>query len=136
LSLPNPNVFIIHKNSDLNSLLAGTFWLKGFEPFKFSNGYEGLTKYRTMGGKVDAIVVELEIALDNDLLLIANMKRINPNTKVLVVAGYEDSKNNKLYEYGTDEIVLVPTSPTDISDKILLMISKRNVLESPTKDLV
>jgi hypothetical protein len=78
-------VFIIHKSNDVNSLLAGTFWIKGFEPFKFTNGYEGLTRYREMDGKVDAIVVEHEIALDNDLLLITNIKRINPNTQVLVV---------------------------------------------------
>ena len=59
MSFQTHTVFILYKNQDVNTLLAGTFWLKGFEPFKFSNGYEGLTKYRTMGGKVDAIVVEL-----------------------------------------------------------------------------
>lgn len=136
MSLQNPNVFIIDKSNDVNSLLAGTFWIKGFEPFKFTNGYEGLARYRGMDGKVDAIVVEHETALDNDLLLITNIKRINPNTQVLVIAEYEDSKKNLLYEYGTDEFVLVPTSPTDISDKILLMISKRNILEKATNDLV
>ena len=41
-----------------------------------------------------------------------------------------------MYEYGTNEILLMPVSPTDISDKILLLISKRNLLEKPRNDLV
>jgi DNA-binding response OmpR family regulator len=129
-------VFIIHKNPDVNLLLAGIFWLKGFESFKFTNGKESLDRFREMDGKVDAIIVDHEIALDNNLLLIVNMKRINPNTKVLVIAEYEESKKIKLYEYGTDEIVLIPTSPTDISDKILLLISKHNLIDESTNDLV
>ena len=40
-----------------------------------------------------------------------------------------------MYEYGTNEILLMPVSPTDISDKILLLISKRNLLEKPGNDL-
>ena len=72
-------------------------------------------------------------------MLIANIKRINLNTKDLVIASEEDEESkkiNNIYEYGADEIVLIPSSPTDISDKILLMVSQRNILENPTNDLV
>jgi DNA-binding response OmpR family regulator len=138
MSFQKPNVFIIYKNEDVNTLLAGIFWLKGFEPFKFIDGNESLKRFREIDGKVDAVVTSYEIALDNDLMLIVNIKRINPNTKVLVIASEEEeeSKRTSMYEYGADEIVLIPLSPTDISDKILLMVSKRNLLENPTNDLV
>jgi hypothetical protein len=56
LSFPSPNVFIVYKNDDVNSLLAGTFWLKGFEPFKFSDGKDCLTRFRELDGKDDAVV--------------------------------------------------------------------------------
>jgi DNA-binding NtrC family response regulator len=137
LSFYNSNVFIIYKNDDVNSLLAGTFWLKGVQPFKFSDGKEGLKKFRELDGKVDAVVVSHCIALDNDLLLIVNIKRINPNTKVLVIAEDEESRknNNTIDEYGADEIVSLPLNYKDISDKLLLLISKRN-LERPTNELV
>ena len=55
-----PNVFIIHKKDDVNSLLAGTFWLKGFEPFKFSDGKECLKRFRELDGKIDAVVTSHE----------------------------------------------------------------------------
>jgi DNA-binding NtrC family response regulator len=134
-----PNVFIIYKDEDVNSLLAGIFWLKGFEPFKFVDGKECLKRFKELDGKVDAVVISYEIALDHDLMLIANIKRINLNTIVLVIASEEDEESkkiNNIYEYGADEIVLIPSSPTDISDKILLMVSQRNILENPTNDLV
>ena len=133
LSFQSPNVFIILKNDNVNSLLAGTFWLKGFEPFKFTDGSESLKKFRELDGRIDAVVLSHEIALDNDLMLIVNIKRINPNTKVLVIVDNEEEsiKNNDImYEYGADKIVSMPLSDTDISDKILLMISKRNILET------
>jgi DNA-binding response OmpR family regulator len=137
MSFQKPNVFIIDKNEDVNSLLAGTFWLKGFEPFKFIDGKESLKRFREMEGKVDAVVLSHEIVLDNDLMLIVNIKRINPNTKVLVIAEEEEeSKKIKMDEYGADEIILIPLSPTDISDKILLMVSNRNLFENQTNDLV
>lgn len=127
-------MFIIHKNNDINSLLAGTFWLKGFQPFKFTEGKEGLKRFREWDGKVDAVVISQEIALDNDIMLIVNIKRINPDTKVIVISEKELEKTN-LYEYGADEIVLIPSSPTDISDKILLLISRHNV-QNQKNDLV
>jgi DNA-binding response OmpR family regulator len=132
----SPNVFIVYKNDDINSLLAGIFSLKGFKPFKFSDGKECLKRFRELDGKVDAVVVSHEIAMNNDLLLIVNMKRINPNNKVLVIAEYEESKKTDLYEYGVDKIVLMPLSPKDIVDKIFLMVAKHNLLEKPTNDLV
>jgi len=129
LSFQKPNVFIVYTNNDdINTVLAGTFWLKGFEPFKFTNGKECLKRFREMDGNVDAIVINQEIALDNDLMLIVNIKRINPDTKIFVIAE-EESDKTIMYEYGADEVALIPLSPTDVSDKLLLLISKSKLLQ-------
>ena len=129
-----PNVFIVY-NKDINALLAGTLWLKGLEPFKFTNGNECLKKFREIDGNVDAVVINQEIALDNDLMLIVNIKRINPNSKIFVIAEEEELDKTKIYEYGADEIALMPLSPIDVTDKLLLLISKSKLLEKPN-DLV
>ena len=131
MSFQNPNVFIVYNNNDdINAILAGIFWLKGFEPFKFTNGQECLKRFREMDGNVDAIVINQEIALDNDLMLIVNIKRINPDTKVFVIAEEEEeSDKTKMYEYGADGVVSIPLNPKDVSDKLLLLISKGKRLE-------
>ena len=135
MSFQKPNVFIVYTNNDdINTVLAGTFWLKGFEPFKFTNGKECLKRFREMDGNVDAVVINQEIVLDNDLMLIVNIKRINPDTKIFVIA-QEESDKTIMYEYGADEVALIPLSPTDVSDKLLLLISKSKLLQRQ-KDLV
>ena len=129
MSFQKPNIFIVYNNNDdINAILAGIFWLKGFEPFKFTNGKECLKRFREMDGNVDAVVINQEIVLDNDLMLIVNIKRINPDTKIFVIAK-EESDKTKMYEYGADEISLTPISPIDIIDKLILLISKSKGLE-------
>ena len=129
MSFQKPNVFIIYNNNDdINAILAGIFWLKGFEPFKFTNGKECLKRFREMDGNVDAVVINQEIVLDNDLMLIVNIKRINPHTKIFVIAE-EESDKTKMYEYGADGVASMPLSPKDVSDKLLLLISKGKLLE-------
>jgi DNA-binding NtrC family response regulator len=129
LSFQKPNVFIVYNNNDnINTVLAGTFWLKGFEPFKFTNGKECLKRFREMDGNVDVVLTNQEIALDNDLMLIVNIKRINPDAKIFVIAE-EESDKTMMYEYGVDEVALMPLSLTDISDKLLLLISKSKLLQ-------
>jgi DNA-binding response OmpR family regulator len=129
LSFQKPNVFIVYNNNDdINAILAGIFWLKGFEPFKFTNGKECLKRFREMDGNVDAVVINQEIVLDNDLMLIVNIKRINPHTKIFVIAE-EESDKTKMYEYGADGVASMPLSPKDVSDKLLLLISKSKILQ-------
>jgi len=129
LSFQKPNVFIVYNNNDdINAILAGIFWLKGFEPFKFTNGKECLKRFREMDGNVDAVVINQEIVLDNDLMLIVNIKRINPHTKIFVIAE-EESDKTKMYEYGADGVASMPLNPEDVSDKLLLLISKGKLLE-------
>ena len=129
MSFQKPNVFIVYNNNDdINAILAGIFWLKGFEPFKFTNGKECLKRFREMDGNVDAVVINQEIVLDNDLMLIVNIKRINPHTKIFVIAE-EESDKTKMYEYGADGVASMPLNPEDVSDKLLLLISKSKLLE-------
>lgn len=110
--------------------------VKGFEPSKFTNGGQCLKRFKEIDGNVNAVVINQEIALDTDLMLIVNIKRINPGTKIFVIAE-EESDKTKMYEYGADEVALMPLSlsPKDVSDKLLLLISKGNKLPD-TNDLV
>ncbi len=128
MSVQKPTVFIVDNNEDISALLAGIFWLKGFESSKFTDGKECLKRFREIDGHIDALVINQEITLDNDLMLIVNVKRINPNTKILVIKD-EESDETKMYEYGADEVALMPLSPIDVTDKLILLISKSKGLE-------
>ena len=49
-------------------------------------------RFQRNAREVDSVVTSNKIALDNDLILVANIKRINPTTKVLVIEDEESDK--------------------------------------------
>jgi DNA-binding response OmpR family regulator len=129
MALAKPIVFIVQENNNANLILTGTLWLKGCEPFKFTNGKECLEKLNEMKGKVDVVLIGGDIACDRNLMLIVNIKKINNNTKVLVIAD-EDSDKTRILGYGADEFTLKPTSPENVADKVLMLISRESVMEN------
>ena len=129
--MPNskPRVFIIQENQDANLVLTGILWLKGCEPFKFTNGKECLEKLNEMEGKVDVVIIGGSIACDRNLMLIVNIKKINMDIKVLVIAE-EDSDKTRILGYGADEFTLKPMSPENVGDKVLMLLSREAVMEN------
>ena len=124
-----PRIFIIQDNNDANSVLTGMLWLKGCEPLKFTNGKECLEKLNEMEGKVDVVIIGGNIASDRNLMLIINIKKINMNTKILVIAD-EDSDKTRILGYGADEFTLKPMSPENVADKVLMLLSREAVMEN------
>lgn len=129
MPISKPRVFILQENEDANLVLTGMLWLKGCEPFKFTNGKECLEKLNEMEGKVDVVIIDGNIACDRNLMLIVNIKKINMNTKVLVIAD-EDSDKTRILGYGADEFTLKPMSPENVGDKVLMLLSREAVMEN------
>ena len=129
MAISKPRVFIIQENDDANILLNGLLWLKGCESHKFTNGKECLEKIRQFEGNVDVVIIGGNIASDRSLTLIINIKKINNNTKVLVIAD-EDSDKTRILGYGADEFGLKPMSPENIADKVLMLMSRETVMEN------
>ncbi|MGE0242743.1 MAG: response regulator [Nitrososphaeraceae archaeon] len=129
MPISKPRVFIIQDNNDANSVLTGMLWLKGCEPLKFTNGNECLEKLNEMEGKVDVVIIGGNLACDRNLMLIINIKKINMNTKVLVIAD-EDSDKTRILGYGADEFTLKPMSPENVADKVLMLLSREAVMEN------
>jgi DNA-binding response OmpR family regulator len=129
VALSKPRIFIVQENEDANLVLTGMLWLKGCEPYKFTNGNECLEKLYEMEGKVDVLIIGGSIACDRNLMLIVNIKKINMDTKVLVIAE-EDSEKTRILGYGADEFGVKPMSPENVADKVLMLLSREAVMEN------
>jgi DNA-binding NtrC family response regulator len=129
MAIAKPRVFIVQENDDANVLLNGLLWLKGCESHKFTEGKECLEKIQEREGKVDVVIIGGDIASDRNLTLIINIKKINSNTKVLVIAD-EDSNKTRILGYGADEFGLKPMSPENIAEKVLMLMSRETVMEN------
>jgi DNA-binding response OmpR family regulator len=61
-------------------------------------------------------------------MFIVNIKKINPQIKVLVIAD-EDSDKTRILGYGADEFSLKPISPENVADKLFMLISRDTVMQ-------
>jgi DNA-binding NtrC family response regulator len=118
-------VIIVSEETDVNTVLSGVLRLKGLLCYKTTTAEECLNKVKEFEGKIEVVVMEDEIAADRPAMLIVNIKKINPNIKILVIA-HEDSNKTRVLDYGADEFALKPMSPENIADKVFNLIASTN----------
>jgi len=128
MALIKPRIFIVQDDDDANTVLSGILWLKGAEAFKVTRTEEGIKKIKEVEGKVEVVIIGGNIAADRNLMFIVNIKKINPQIKVLVIAD-EDSDKTRILGYGADEFSLKPISPENVADKLFMLISRDTVME-------
>ena len=128
MALIKPRIFIVQDDDDANTVLSGILWLKGAEAFKVTRTEECIKKIKEVEGKVEVVILGGNIAADRNLMFIVNIKKINPNIKVLVIAD-EDSDKTRILGYGADEFSLKPISPENVADKLFMLISRDTVMQ-------
>jgi len=128
MALIKPRIFIVQDDYDANTVLSGILWLKGAEPFKVTRTEECIKKIKEVEGKVEVVIIGGNIAADRNLMFIVNIKKINPQIKVLVIAD-EDSDKTRILGYGADEFSLKPISPENVADKLFMLISRDTVMQ-------
>jgi DNA-binding response OmpR family regulator len=118
-------IIIADDDKDVNSLLAATFLLKGYEVYKTYSAEECLIKLNELDGKVDVMTLNGNFASDRGAMVIVKAKRINLDIKILAIAENESEKTRVL-DYGADGFTTKPISTETIVDKVsaLLTIGK------------
>lgn len=120
-------IIIADDNMDVNSFLAATFVLKGYEVYKTYSADECLSKLNELGGKVDVMVLDGNFASDRGAMVIVKTKRINLDVKILAIADNESEKTRVL-DYGADGFTTKPISAETIGDKVsALLTTGKNV---------
>ena len=112
-------------NRDVNTLIAATLILKGYEVYKTYSADECLSKLEEFEGKVNVLLLNGKIAAERGTRVIVEAKRINPDIKILAIAEDENEKTRVL-DYGADGFTTKPISVETIVNKIsaLLVVGK------------
>jgi response regulator RpfG family c-di-GMP phosphodiesterase len=129
-----PRIVLLLGFEDANSLVSGILNLKGCKVYKSATAEDCLNLLNQLEGQVDAILVKKEIAIDNNLMLLNNIKNIAPATTTLVLTDKVD-EGEKLSEYGVDELVTTPLSAENVADKILMMLARRELRKEKEKNM-
>ena len=127
--MEKPRVMIVLEDNDAITILSGLLWLKCYEVYKASTADECLSKMSELGNnKLHVAIIGQQIALSGRGMLIVNLKRINSDTKILVLAD-EDNDKTKILDYGADEFTLKPISPENVADKLFMLLTREVVSE-------
>lgn len=128
--MEKPRVMIVLEDNDATTNLSGLLWLKCYEVYKASTAEECISKMSELGNKkLHVAIISQQTALDGRGMLIVNLKRINSETKILVLAD-EDNDKTKILDYGADEFTLKPISPENVADKLFMLLTREVVSEN------
>lgn len=118
-----PNVIVCDNDPELNSFIRNFFKLDGYETHQALSVQECLDKLAELGDTIDAITVDGKIASDRSAMLILNVRRMNKNVKVFVLAdrGLSEGKT-RIMDYGADEFAVKPLSMQSLIDKVNLKL--------------
>jgi DNA-binding response OmpR family regulator len=106
-----PHVIVCDDDTELNSFIRSHFKLDGYETHQALSAKECIDKLAELGDTIDAITVNGTIASDRSVMLILNIKRVNKNVKVFVLADRNLSEEKtRIMDYGADEFAVKPLS--------------------------
>jgi DNA-binding response OmpR family regulator len=114
-----PHVIVCDDDAELNSFIRCHFKLASYETHSALSAKECIDKVKQLGNKIDVITVDGKIASDRSLMLIVNLRRLNKNVKVFVLAdrGLSEDKT-RIMDYGADEFAVKPLSMESLINKI------------------
>ena len=119
-------ILIADENKDVALLAAATFILKGYEVYKTYSAEECLTKLQELKEKINVVFMDGKIAADRGAMVIVNVKRINPNIKILAVAD-DESEKTRVLDYGADGFTTKPISIETIVDKVSALLTGKSI---------
>jgi DNA-binding response OmpR family regulator len=118
-----PHVIVCDDDAELNSFIRNHFKLDGYETHQALSAKECIDKLTELGDTVDAITVDGKIASDRSVMLILNVRRMNKNVKVFVLAdkGLSEDKT-RIMDYGADDFAVKPLSMESLISKVNLQL--------------
>jgi DNA-binding response OmpR family regulator len=118
-----PHVIVCDDDAELNSFIRNYFKLDGYETHQALSAKECIDKLAELGDIVDVITVDGKIASDRSVMLILNVRRLNKNVQVFVLADKSLSEDKvRIMSYGADEFAVKPLSMESLINKVNLKL--------------
>lgn len=94
----------------------------GFEVFTTADGPHGIEIYKTR--RPDLVLLDLGLPSMDGRIVLAKIREIDPNAKVLVVTGYGSTRTvEEAMKLGALDVLSKPFSPHILLDKVRLAVA-------------
>lgn len=130
-----PIVVIADDDQDLALVYRAAFRSASFEAHRTHSAEECIGKIKELGAeRVDVVCMDGRTASDRGKMLIVNIKQLNRNIKILVVAErYLDESKTRVLDYGANEFVLKPVTFDTVVEKAKMLIIEGGAAAESTK---
>jgi DNA-binding response OmpR family regulator len=126
------HVIVCDNDAELNLFIRNFFKLDGYETHQALSAQECIDRLSELGDTVDAIIMNGKIASDRSAMLILNVKSMNKNVKVFVLADRNLSEEKtRIMDYGADEFAVKPLSAESLINKVNLKLLETAKSASP-----
>jgi DNA-binding NtrC family response regulator len=120
-----PRVVIADDDEDVRTGISLALKLDGYKVWKTKSAKECLETIKDLKGLINVVVINGTIASDRNVMLIINLKRINPSIKVLVIADRREALDKMtIMDFGADEFVLKPLTLDSITNKVTMLLAE------------
>ena len=96
--------------------------LKDFDVIEASNGREAVELYKKE--KPDIVLMDIMMPLMNGVNATKEIKKINPNAKIVAITAYASSKGEKISAAGVDGILKKPFTRSEVRRVIEVLLKK------------
>lgn len=128
LSYLSPRIIFVDDDADLALVVRAVFRMAGFDAYGTTSAEDCLKKLGELQNQADVIAVNGKIAADRGKMLIVNIKRINRNIKIFVLAERNEQENKtRVLDYGANEFVIKPISLETMVEKVNILLAEEAI---------
>ena len=103
-------IMVVDDEEMLRDLFCSYLSSSGFDTYPCENGADAVDKFKLLNGKVDMVLLDIEMPMMRGPECFEKMKEINPAVKVIILSGYaSDNCIPKMLKNGALGHIMKPT---------------------------
>jgi CheY-like chemotaxis protein len=131
---PRPTVLLVEDEPALRELAAAILGELGYHLLEAGDGQEAMAIAEAHPGRIHLLVTDVVMPLVSGPELVRHLRRLRPETPVLYMSGYTDSRLvNRGLEHGRAEVIQKPFDPDELGRRAaeLLLAAEAEGPEPP-----
>jgi two-component system, cell cycle sensor histidine kinase and response regulator CckA len=127
----NYTVLVVDDEEIVNYVAQDMLKIAGYQTLSVSNGREAVKLYSSRSAEIDAILLDMIMPELGGLETFRELKRINPNVKVIVSSGYEeDERSQEIMKEGAITYLRKPFLMQKLLDAVQDALSRSEIADN------
>ncbi len=111
-------ILVVDDETVVRNLAERILSRAGYKVFTCENGAEAADFYRTAHASIDAVILDMIMPRLNGIDTLAELRRVNPDVKVVFLSGYAENIGDTLREYGAAGFIQKPFQMQELLEGI------------------